>query len=109
MCIPIDEPFVVPDKVVIFKITDEDHGVYVYIKDVVRDYTTKNRIGWIVTMIILIPIKGWKPQEATIKVNDEHLNGEPFTVAGEFRRFCKPNFDVSKIESKFKLIKGKEK
>jgi len=99
-----ETPYVViPGEIVLLRV--KDTGVYVYIRDVVRDETTKNRAGWIVTLSILV----YGLPEQTIRVNDEHIRGEEFTMGGEFRQFCPVDFTGnSKKETRptLRLIRG---
>ena len=105
MCETENQAFVLPGKIIILKVDEEDHGLYIYIKDVVRDINTKNRVGWIVYYIPLWATKNWEPLILDIRVNDEHIRGEAFTVNGEFRQFCEVDFEVKTIKPFLKLVK----
>ena len=85
-----EDPYIVlQNKIVLLR--KKESGIYVYIHDVKKDETTKNRLGWIVTFSELIyglPVH-------TIKVLDEHLRGEAYTVNGDFEQFCEADLSLS--------------
>jgi len=91
-----DDAIVLPDTIVLFE--TETGKCPVYIKDVVRDTLARNQVGWIVTMSVLLPNIDEFP-EIEIRVNDDHLMGEPFTVAGKPQRFIAIDLSAKKRDS----------
>ena len=108
MCEKGAEIIVLPGKIVRFEVEDGE-SVFVYIKDVIRDFTTRNRVGWIVTMAVLSPTKGMEPVEAELKVNNEHIRGEAFTISGSPRQFHAVDLECPKQTKKAAVLKLVEK
>ena len=95
-----EEPYVVlPGRIVLLRMGES--GVYAHVDNVVKDTAAKNRLGWLVTLSVLIyglPVQ-------TLLINDEHAKGEAFTLDGKFMQFCSVDFSTAPIEESIKEIK----
>ena len=104
-----EEPYIVlAGKIVLLRI--KDAGVYAYVDDVVRDETTKNRLGWIVTLSLLI----YNTPTQVMKITNEQAKGEEFTIDGDFMQFCTVAFSAEPIKRllsypPLRVIKGGKK